>query len=744
MSRTRPLALGSSGHRERQIFWGLVVLHLIPLWAFRHLPTQDGPGHLAVASLLAHLDLPAGEPLRAFFERNVGNYPNYFIFGLLAEPLRFLSPRLTERLLLSGYVVLLPWAARYALGAVRPRSRFLAVLALPFLFSFPFQMGFYNFCFGLAGFFLTLGYWLRHRGRFDPLITLGLALLACGTYFCHGVALVMTAASVLLLAAWQVWLDLRRSRLPARAPGPGQVGALTVLPHPELVEAAAPVLRRRLGPPLVAWLPALLLMALYVADHLQGPSTRLSAWVLAKQLAALYSLVALDFEAVWLSAALAGLFGLLAGWQLVRRLRRRGPLTFRDGLLLVPLLCTAAYFAAPNQTVGGALVNQRLNLLPFLALLFWLAAFAWPAGARRWIQAAAATVSLALLALTCLGYARLQPYLEEYRSAAGRVAPGRTLLAVAFAPQGEAPDGRPLSFRTRPFLHADSGSAAERLFISLTLNQANEDYFPVMYRPEVNPFRQGAILGPLEVEPPVVDPLGYTVRTGRTVDYVLLWQGDRRQGPAADRLFAQLAAAYEPVFESAQGNARLFRLRLDRLPHEGRQSRGHGAVTGRVPVLVPGVAQALPVGVGEQAVERRDRDAAPSQRLLQGPAVGLVVRPAAFDQYHPDLGSLSAGGSLQGGESAGGWLDTGRAARSGAAARGRAVREEVPESRQGQAGQRRVPLGPGRCRPDQRPAHLTQLQVAVDEEEPAGVALGDQEALFVDERLGAAVAVPER
>jgi hypothetical protein len=548
--------LGSSGRRERQIFWGLVVLHLIPLWAFRHLPTQDGPGHLAVASLLAHLDLPAGEPLRGFFERNVGNYPNYFIFGLLAEPVRLLSPRLTERLLLSGYVVLLPWAARYALGAVRPRSCFLAVLAFPFLFSFPFQMGFYNFCFSLAGFFLTLGFWLRHRGRFDPLATLGLALLACGTYFCHGVALVMTAACLLLLAAWQAWLDLRRSRAGT---------ALALLPHPDMA-AAAPVLRHRLGPTVLAWLPALLLTALYLGNHLQGPSTRLSARVLAKQLAGLYSLVALDFEVVWISAALAGLFGLLAGWQLVRRLRRRGPLTFRDGLLLVPLLCTVAYFAAPNQTGGGALVNQRLNLFPFLAVLFWLAAFAWPAGARRWIQAAAATVSLALLAFTCLGYARLQPYLDEYRSAAGQVAPGRTLLAVAFAPRGEAPDGRSLSFRTRPFLHADSGAAAERLFISLTLNQANEDYFPVMYRPEVNPFRQGAILAPLEVEPPAVDPLGYAARTGRTVDYVLLWQGGRRRGPAADRLFAQLAAAYEPVFESERGNARLFRRRSsDRL-----------------------------------------------------------------------------------------------------------------------------------------------------------------------------------
>jgi hypothetical protein len=562
MSRTRPLDPGSSGRRERQIFWGLVVLHLIPLWAFRHLPTQDGPGHLAIASLLAHLDLAGGEPLRAFFERNVGNYPNYFIFGLLAEPVRFLSPRLTERLLLSGYVVLLPWSARYALGAVRPRSRFLAVLVFPFLFSFPFQMGFYNFCFSLAGFFLTLGFWLRHRGRFDPLTTLGLALLACGTYVCHGVALVMTAACVLLLAGWQALLDLRRSRV-------GR--ALALLPNLD-VASVAPVLRHRLGPTVLAWLPALVLTALYLGNHLQGPSIRLSVWVLARQLAALYSLVALDFEAVWLSAALAGLFGLLAAWQVVRRRRRRGPLTFRDGLLLVPLLCTAAYFAAPNQTGGGALVNQRLNLFPFLALLFWLAAFAWPAGARRWIQAGAAGVALGLLGLTLLGYARLQPYLDEYQSAAGRVEAGRTLLAVAFVPGGEAPDGRPLSFRTRPFLHADSGAAAERLFISLTLNQANEDYFPVMYRPEVNPFRRGAILGPLEVEPPAVDPLGYTARTGRSVDYVLLWQGDRRRGPAAERLFAQLATAYEPVFESTWGNARLFRLRLSDRP--GKKASG--------------------------------------------------------------------------------------------------------------------------------------------------------------------------
>jgi hypothetical protein len=41
-----------SEHPEAAAFWLLVLAQLVPIWAFRYLPTQDGPSHLANALIL--------------------------------------------------------------------------------------------------------------------------------------------------------------------------------------------------------------------------------------------------------------------------------------------------------------------------------------------------------------------------------------------------------------------------------------------------------------------------------------------------------------------------------------------------------------------------------------------------------------------------------------------------------------------------------------------------------------------
>ncbi|HVG10782.1 MAG TPA: hypothetical protein VNM67_23975 [Thermoanaerobaculia bacterium] len=45
----------------------------------------------------------------------------------------------------------------YAVHAVEPKNAFLAALAVPFTYSYPLAMGFYNFCFGLTALFFALG-----------------------------------------------------------------------------------------------------------------------------------------------------------------------------------------------------------------------------------------------------------------------------------------------------------------------------------------------------------------------------------------------------------------------------------------------------------------------------------------------------------------------------------------------------------------------------------------------------------
>ena len=42
---------------ERVLFWALALLYLVPVWAYRYIPTQDGPSHLDNAQILKDLGI---------------------------------------------------------------------------------------------------------------------------------------------------------------------------------------------------------------------------------------------------------------------------------------------------------------------------------------------------------------------------------------------------------------------------------------------------------------------------------------------------------------------------------------------------------------------------------------------------------------------------------------------------------------------------------------------------------------
>ena len=530
---------------ETLLFWALLALHLLPIWIFPFIPTQDGPGHQAVTFILRQYDHPAAGILRQYFLPNQEALPNWFIFFLMGQVLGFVSVPLAEKILLTAYVLLLPLAARHALRAIDPRAGFLAMLAFPFLYNFMFNMGFFNFCFSLAAFFFALGYWLKHAERMGPARTVILALLVLWVYFCHPVTLVVTVAALLTLAGWRMLLDL--------------------LAVPERRFAPAALwrgFRRWLLAPSLACLPPLILIGSFVLSRSGSRVEMLPMWVKIKHLAGLYSLVSLSTWTIPLAIALAFLFYAVAALCLRERWGRaaqRG-----DGLLLAAAVLAVAFFAAPSQLSGGGFVNHRLLLFPFLILILWFGTFEHPAGRRLGIQIAAAGIALALLSLFAWKYAQIDRSLSEIVAAGKAVEPDHTVLFLSYAHQGEDEEGAPLAFRTWPFVHAGGYLAARQRLVDLSLYEANEDYFPLYYRPALNPFLHLAP-GPLGIEgrPPEVDLLGYPRRTGGSVDYVLLWglRDELRGDPKVRAVQDQLAAAYDLIHRTRDGRVLLYKRR---------------------------------------------------------------------------------------------------------------------------------------------------------------------------------------
>jgi hypothetical protein len=521
---------------ETLLFGLLLILHLALVWAFPLLPTQDGPGHQAVAFILRQYDRPEAGLLRQYYLPNREALPNWFIFFLMSRALGFLAVPMAEKVLVSAYVLLLPLAARYALRAIDPRATFLAVLAFPFTYNFLFQMGFFNFCCSLPAFFFTLGFWLRRPERPSPLRTAGLALLLLWVYFCHPVTLVVAVASLWTLAGWRFLLERSQGLWKA--------------------------FRAWLLGPLLASLPSLILMASFVGRRTGAQISFLPLWVKVKHRAVLYSLASVSRWTIPLASLLALLFYGIA--FLCLRSRAWRPFTVADGLLLAAIVSAVAFFTAPTDLAGGAFVNHRLNLFPFLILILWFGTCEHLSGRRKAIQMIASAIALAFLGAYASVYVRVDEGLSKIVAAGSHIEPDHTLLFLSYAHQGEGPDGRPLVFRTAPFIHAGGYLAASKRLVDLSLYEANEDYFPILYRPSLNPYRylSAGLLG-IEEKPPRVEILAYPARTGGRVDYVLVWglRDEDRRSPAVDATLSQLAAGYEESWASSDRLVRLYKVR---------------------------------------------------------------------------------------------------------------------------------------------------------------------------------------
>ncbi len=497
----------------------LAVL-LVPIWAFKYFPSQDGPTHVENARILLDYGRPDQPALRDFYERSLDPVPNWFSHLFLAAVLPIAGPVGADKLFLTLYVLALPLAFRYALTARRPHAGLRLLLVLPFVYNQFLHLGFYNLAFSAVPFCVVIGFWLRHEARGGPREALVLALLLVWLYFCHLVGLVLAVVGLAVLAGAASLLELRTDpRAAARR--------LLVAGA-----ASAPAL----------WLLARFLLAQGEVAYEPGPTLRVRFW----ELVGLKELVSYDLREEWFSTALAvGLLGAAAALLVAKARRRdwRGD----DALVLLAAAIAGIYFAArvtvlksPGSSPGGGTTHDRVSLFVFLSLSLWIAVPPLGRRAERALAALALAAAVGLLAVRLPRYAELNEYLAEYVSAGAMLPRDAVLLPIGFAPEGLREDGSPLSLRVLPFLHAASWIAAERGVVDLLNYEADLGYFPVRFRPEANPYR--LLRAGLETRPPCLPLNRYDRLAPRPMDFVLVW-GARtadRAHPCTEAIFRHL------------------------------------------------------------------------------------------------------------------------------------------------------------------------------------------------------------
>jgi hypothetical protein len=534
------------------LFVALLAASIVPVWWFHYFPSQDGPAHLENTVILREYANPNRALLREFYTINTHPEPNWLGHLMLGGLMTFVPILIAEKILLSGYLLLLPLSVRSALKALGSDAGFLTLLVFPFVPNLFFHMGFHNFCYSLPLFFFVVGYWLKHLDAFTWRQIIGLMVLGLVLYFGHLVSLVAAWIAIGVHALWLAGLDARKER------GQGESGLVRF----------SKALWPKIKVPILAFLPSLLLALWFLSR--QGWTARPaetpegSTWSILVKLESLISFN--KYEGI-VSVALFFFFVALTLYVLAVRLKswKAAP---GDGLLIAAVAFVALYFLTPSAMAGGLFVNFRLTLYPFFALLLWFATQPIIERARWAVRAAAIVATVALLGLHTHAYAQANDYLGEMLQVADVIEPNHTLLPLNFMQPNVSPDGKRLSDRVGPFRHAAGHIAATRHIVNLKNYEASTDYFPILYRPEVNPYQlmgkdERVLDHGLDTVPPRVDFLEYTARTGMSVDYILIWglRPEQHTESATLAILSQLEkGGYKPVaVPSPRGLAHLYR-----------------------------------------------------------------------------------------------------------------------------------------------------------------------------------------
>ena len=499
----------------KHLFIFLLILHVAPLWVFTYFPTQDGPSHIYNALTLIEHHKHENYTMRDIWKLNITIFPNWMSHIILALLLYIFPPLITEKILVTLTVGLVPISFVYFLNAVHKRGYLFCWLGFIFSYNYLLFMGFYNFALSISFFFFSFGYWWRHREdlRVNHLIVLYLLLLV--TYLCHIVSygLVLLGISVAAGCLWgskaiaTAWKERKNDGSPTST-------------FSRFIGELKPLIR--FGGYMV---PAYFILMEYYLQSMklhQIGNHRGMEWI-AEYFWGVKSIVYFTDWHIPVNQVLLGVLGAATLVSLLYRIRRRQWLLRSDLFLPIAILFTIMFIRAPWSYGPGGWINDRIHLYILLVLAAWIVPDMGKVF-RYGFTAALVAITLLHFGRTAYDHAHLSPEMAEEVSGVKLIEPHTTFTARS--PNWSKSDSLGPVKYVAPFLHtvAFYGLYADDVG-HLNNYEANYYYFPV------NKFNT-------------------SVYPGRE-DYVVAW------AYPADEKFADLTPNYDLIHETK--NLKLFR-----------------------------------------------------------------------------------------------------------------------------------------------------------------------------------------
>jgi hypothetical protein len=503
------------------VYWLLAIANIVPVWWFRHFPSQDGPAHLHNAYVIAH---EANPFFHDYYQIRMWQPAGNLFSELCLAGLMFVvDPLLAQKVLLSAYYLLFFGAFAYVFKVIRSTTSgfamFVALLAPNWLLF----MGFWNFCFGVVSGLVLIGCYAQHRHGPNLVRYITIAIVSLVTYSCH---LLMWIVVIVTILAFE--LASRRLGRPGLS---NRAQATTAI--------------------CIAWPVTFLLI--YVVEGGSGNGLRwTSDW--HTSLWYVYSLsflqpLRVEFPIVFKFVAVS-----LAGFAVIAAARFRPAVSpFTISFLTLAAIGLVVAVFGPDSVGSGTFVRQRFAFIALVAL--YIAMFSLAEGARRWIGNAFGGF-VALLAVT-LVLLMISPWrvwnarLSRFEAVGNVIDRNSTVLLVNVARFHDLVD---------PFRNA-AGLLSQHDIIDLSNYEASTDHFLLMFDPEHSPFDSLGNVTDLTAVPPRFDIGRYlTERRGR-VDYLVFHAPDDTPlGATIEMLFGAQVAAFTSI-GSPSTNLRIYRYR---------------------------------------------------------------------------------------------------------------------------------------------------------------------------------------
>lgn len=207
--------------KESYLFYSVLFINICFLFFTKFYPSMDGPSHLYNSNLINHL-LIGNKALNEFYTINPMPIPNWISNCILSLFHILLPGWLSEKFLLIIYITGMALSFRLLIRYLNPTNPWLSFFIFPFIHSFLFHLGFYNYSISFILFFSTLLFWLKYQESNRIPIYIFLFLLLTLTYLSNVLTFVflgITLGSFIIFNSYNIYFQSKDLTLALKAFG---------------------------------------------------------------------------------------------------------------------------------------------------------------------------------------------------------------------------------------------------------------------------------------------------------------------------------------------------------------------------------------------------------------------------------------------------------------------------------------------------------------------------------------------